>query len=108
MIKNAICIHEEDAGKLPSADSGSSPSILFRDTLEAHRFPPWWTLPLCALPKARGFNDLYGGELRIWYDYIYNLLYAISQSNLNVAFYWNFYLDGTVELETRLTGILNV
>ncbi|ELU40085.1 peroxisomal copper amine oxidase [Rhizoctonia solani AG-1 IA] len=26
----------------------------------------------------------------------------------DAAFYWNFYLDGTVELETRLTGILNV
>jgi Cu2+-containing amine oxidase len=29
-------------------------------------------------------------------------------ANYEYAFYWNFYLDGTIELETRLTGILNV
>lgn len=29
-------------------------------------------------------------------------------ANYEYCFYWNFYQDGTIELETRLTGILNV
>lgn len=29
-------------------------------------------------------------------------------ANYEYCFYWNFYQDGTIELETRLTGILNI
>lgn len=29
-------------------------------------------------------------------------------ANYEYAFYWNFFQDGTIELETRLTGILNI
>ncbi|KAG9123675.1 hypothetical protein FRC07_014312 [Ceratobasidium sp. 392] len=72
-IKNAICIHEEDAGLLwkhtDFRPGGRSHSVRSRKLVVSM---------ICTV------------------------------ANYEYAFYWNFYLDGTVELETRLTGILNV
>ncbi|CAE7052540.1 unnamed protein product [Rhizoctonia solani] len=72
-IKNAICIHEEDAGLLwkhtDYRPGGRSHSVRSRKLVVSM---------ICTV------------------------------ANYEYAFYWNFYLDGTVELETRLTGILNV
>ncbi|KAG8683356.1 hypothetical protein FRC09_016132 [Ceratobasidium sp. 395] len=72
-IKNAICIHEEDAGLLwkhtDYRPGGRSHSVRSRRLVVSM---------ICTV------------------------------ANYEYAFYWNFYLDGTVELETRLTGILNV
>ncbi|CAE6427598.1 unnamed protein product [Rhizoctonia solani] len=72
-IKNAICIHEEDAGLLwkhtDYRPGGRSQSVRSRKLIISM---------ICTV------------------------------ANYEYAFYWNFYLDGTVELETRLTGILNV
>ncbi|KAJ1307241.1 hypothetical protein OPQ81_001354 [Rhizoctonia solani] len=72
-IKNAICIHEEDAGLLwkhtDFRPGGRSQSVRSRKLVVSM---------ICTV------------------------------ANYEYAFYWNFYLDGTVELETRLTGILNV
>ncbi|KAF8754266.1 amine oxidase [Rhizoctonia solani] len=72
-IKNAICIHEEDAGLLwkhtDYRPGGRSQSVRSRKLV---------------------------------------ISIICTVANYEYAFYWNFYLDGTVELETRLTGILNV
>ncbi|KAF8606428.1 peroxisomal copper amine oxidase [Ceratobasidium sp. AG-I] len=72
-IKNAICIHEEDAGLLwkhtDFRPGGRSHSVRSRKLVVSM---------ICTV------------------------------ANYEYAFYWNFYLDGTIELETRLTGILNV
>ncbi|KAG8683047.1 hypothetical protein FRC08_014556 [Ceratobasidium sp. 394] len=72
-IKNAICIHEEDAGLLwkhtDYRPGGRSHSVRSRKLVVSM---------VCTL------------------------------ANYEYAFYWNFYLDGTVELEICLTGILSV
>lgn len=74
--------------------------------METYRLPSRRALSLSSVPKAGDFDGLYACKLRVWY--VLDSLYIISKSEGVSVFYWNFYLDGTVELEIRLTGILSV
>jgi len=70
-IKNAVCVHEEDAGLLWKHYD-------FRtEEMETRR------------------------SRRLVVSFIANV------GNYEYAFYWYFYLDGTIALEVKLTGIIN-
>ncbi|WP_336658509.1 primary-amine oxidase [Leucobacter sp. USHLN153] len=69
-IKNAICIHEEDAG------------ILFKHTDE-------FTLA----------SDVRRNRRLV-------ISFFITVGNYDYGFYWYLYLDGTIELECKATGIV--
>lgn len=72
LIKNAICMHEEDFG-----------------TLHKH------------------VNSRTGeGEVRRMRRLVVSSFVTVA--NYDYGFYWNFYQDGSIELELRLTGILSV
>ncbi|KZP00411.1 hypothetical protein CALVIDRAFT_475745 [Calocera viscosa TUFC12733] len=73
VVKNAICIHEEDAG------------LLWKHT--DYR------------PGGRA-QSVRARKLVI------SLIATVA--NYEYIFYWNFYQDGTFELEIRLSGVLNV
>ncbi|KZT52940.1 hypothetical protein CALCODRAFT_557812 [Calocera cornea HHB12733] len=73
LVKNAICIHEEDAG------------LLWKHT--DYR------------PGGRA-QSVRARKL------VVSLVATVA--NYEYIFYWNFYQDGTFELEIRLSGVLNV
>ncbi|GIZ47935.1 hypothetical protein CKM354_001101000 [Cercospora kikuchii] len=70
-IKNAICIHEEDAG------------ILFKHTD--------FRDDSCTVTRARKFI----------------ISHVFTAANYEYCVYWIFHQDGTIQLEIKLTGILN-
>jgi primary-amine oxidase len=70
-IKNAICIHEEDAG------------ILFKHTD--------FRDDSCTVTRARKLV----------------ISHVFTAANYEYCVYWIFHQDGTVQLEIKLTGILN-
>lgn len=70
-IKNAICIHEEDAG------------ILFKHTD--------FRDDSCTVTRARKLI----------------ISHVFTAANYEYCVYWIFHQDGTVQLEIKLTGILN-
>jgi len=70
-IKNAICIHEEDAG------------ILFKHTD--------FRDDTCTVTRARKLI----------------ISHIFTAANYEYCVYWIFHLDGTIQLEIKLTGILN-
>ena len=70
-IKNAICIHEEDAG------------ILFKHTD--------FRDDSCTVTRARKLI----------------ISHVFTAANYEYCVYWMFMQDGTIQLEIRLTGILN-
>ncbi|KZT38380.1 peroxisomal copper amine oxidase [Sistotremastrum suecicum HHB10207 ss-3] len=72
-VKNAICIHEEDAGLL-------------------------W--------KHTDFRP--GGRVHSVRSRRLVISMICTVANYEYCFYYHFYQDGTIELEIRLTGILNV
>jgi primary-amine oxidase len=69
-IKNAICIHEEDAG------------ILFKHT------------------------DEFTGAVDVRRNRRLVISFFITVGNYDYGFYWYLYLDGTIELECKATGIV--
>lgn len=69
-IKNAICIHEEDAG------------ILFKHT------------------------DEFTGAADVRRNRRIVISFFITVGNYDYGFYWYLYLDGTIELECKATGIV--
>nr|POE65279.1 copper amine oxidase 1 [Quercus suber] len=70
-IKNAICIHEEDAG------------ILFKHTD--------FRDDSCTVTRARKLI----------------VSHVFTAANYEYCVYWTFHQDGTIQLEIKLTGILN-
>ncbi|KAF1351668.1 hypothetical protein EJ07DRAFT_137182 [Lizonia empirigonia] len=70
-IKNAICIHEEDAG------------ILFKHT------------------------DFRDNSVTVARARKLIISHVFTAANYEYCVYWIFHLDGTVQLEIKLTGILN-
>lgn len=69
-IKNAICIHEEDAG------------ILWKHT------------------------DEFTGAVDVRRNRRLVISFFITVGNYDYGFYWYLYLDGTIELECKATGIV--
>jgi primary-amine oxidase len=69
-IKNAICIHEEDAGLL-------------------------WK----HLDQGTGHAEVRRSRRLV-------VSFIVTVGNYEYAFYWYFYLDGSIEVEVRLTGIV--
>lgn len=94
ILKRAICIHEEDAGLLwkhtDFRAGGKAISVRSRKLVYV----------LSCFP------------LRIPFPHKRRFVYSVSMiatvANYEYCFYYNFYQDGTIELETRLTGILNL
>jgi primary-amine oxidase len=70
VIKNAICIHEEDSG------------ILWKHT------------------------DIFNGSAQSRRQRRLVVSFFTTVGNYDYGFYWYFYLDGTVELEIKATGIV--
>ena len=70
-IKNAVCLHEEDAG------------ILWKHTD--------WRINQTEVRRAR----------RLAVSMI------ATVGNYDYAFYWYFHQDGTIQMEVKLTGIMN-
>ena len=70
MIRNAICIHEEDFG------------ILWKHT------------------------DIFNGSAQSRRQRRLVVSFFTTVGNYDYGFYWYFYLDGTIECEIKLTGIL--
>jgi primary-amine oxidase len=70
VIRNAICIHEEDFG------------ILWKHT------------------------DLFNGSAQSRRQRRLVVSFFAAVGNYDYGFYWYFYLDGTIECEVKLTGIL--
>jgi primary-amine oxidase len=70
VIKNAICIHEEDFG------------ILWKHT------------------------DMFNGSAETRRQRRLVISFFTTVGNYDYGFYWYLYLDGTVELEVKLTGVL--
>ncbi|EFV13028.1 primary-amine oxidase [Segniliparus rugosus] len=72
VIKNAICMHEEDA------------SIAWKHTDFRH-----------GRPEVRRSRRLV-------------ISFVSTVGNYEYGFYWHFYLDGSIEFEIKLTGILSL
>ena len=70
VIKNAICVHEEDFG------------ILWKHT------------------------DIFNGSAQSRRQRRLVVSYFTTVGNYDYGFYWYFYLDGTIELEIKATGVL--
>ncbi|MDQ1540298.1 MAG: primary-amine oxidase, partial [Actinomycetota bacterium] len=70
VIKNAICIHEEDFG------------ILWKHT------------------------DMFNGSAQTRRQRRLVISFFTTVGNYDYGFYWYLYLDGTIELEVKLTGVL--
>src|SRR5439155_4814651 len=70
-IRNAICIHEEDAG------------ILWKHL-------DWRT----------GYSEVRRSRRLV-------VSFIATVGNYDYGFYWYFYLDGTMQLEVKLTGIMS-
>ena len=70
-IKNAVCLHEEDAG------------LLWKHT-------DWRT----------GQNETRRSRRLV-------VSFIATVGNYDYGFYWNFYQDGTIQCEVKLTGIVN-
>ena len=70
VIRNAICVHEEDFG------------ILWKHT------------------------DLFNGSAQSRRQRRLVVSFFTAVGNYDYGFYWYFYLDGTIECEVKLTGIL--
>ncbi|MGA0567206.1 primary-amine oxidase [Rathayibacter sp. KR2-224] len=70
VIKNAICVHEEDVG-----------------TLWKH-------------------TDLFAGSSEVRRQRRLVISFFTTVGNYDYGFYWYLYLDGTIECEAKLTGIL--
>ncbi|KAG0139264.1 hypothetical protein CROQUDRAFT_54972, partial [Cronartium quercuum f. sp. fusiforme G11] len=73
VVKNAICIHEEDAG------------LLWKHT----NFRP-------------------GGRSYSVRSRKLVISFICTIANYDYMFYWNFFQDGSISLDTKLTGILNL
>ncbi len=69
-VRNAICVHEEDAG------------ILWKHT------------------------DIYNGSAGSRRQRRLVVSYFTTVGNYDYGFYWYFYLDGTIECEVKLTGVV--
>jgi primary-amine oxidase len=69
-VRNAICIHEEDAG------------ILWKHT------------------------DIYNGSAQSRRQRRLVVSFFTTVGNYDYGFYWYFYLDGTIELEVKMTGVV--
>ena len=74
VIRNAVCLHEEDFG------------ILWKHT--------------------NVFNPGLPPEVRRKRRLVVSMIHTIG--NYEYGFFWYFYQDGTIELETKLTGIIGV
>ncbi|MFC6371204.1 primary-amine oxidase [Nonomuraea thailandensis] len=70
VIRNAICMHEEDAG------------VLWKHT------------------------DAYNGSVSTRRQRRMVVSFFITVGNYDYGFYWYFYLDGTIELECKATGVV--
>ncbi len=70
MIRNAICIHEEDFG------------ILWKHT------------------------DIFNGSAQSRRQRRLVVSFFTTVGNYDYGFYWYFYLDGTIECEIKMTGVL--
>jgi primary-amine oxidase len=70
VIKNAICVHEEDAG------------ILWKHT------------------------DIFNGSAQSRRQRRLVVSFFTTVGNYDYGFYWYFYLDGTIECEIKMTGIV--
>ncbi len=70
VIRNAICIHEEDSG------------ILWKHT------------------------DIFNGSAQSRRQRRLVVSFFTTVGNYDYGFYWYFYLDGTIECEVRMTGVL--
>src|SRR5216683_7292506 len=70
VIRNAICIHEEDFG------------ILWKHT------------------------DIFNGSAQSRRQRRLVVSFFTTVGNYDYGFYWYFYLDGTIELEVKMTGVL--
>jgi primary-amine oxidase len=69
-VRNAICVHEEDAG------------ILWKHT------------------------DIFNGSAQSRRQRRLVVSYFTTVGNYDYGFYWYFYLDGTIECEVKLTGVV--
>jgi primary-amine oxidase len=69
-VRNAICIHEEDAG------------ILWKHT------------------------DIYNGSVQSRRQRRLVVSFFTTVGNYDYGFYWYFYLDGTIECEVKMTGVV--
>ena len=70
VLKNAICMHEEDMG------------ILWKH------------------------SDVYTGSVEVRRQRRLVISFFITVGNYDYGFYWYLYLDGTIELECKATGVL--
>ncbi len=70
VIKNAVCIHEEDAG------------ILWKHT------------------------DIFNGSAQSRRQRRLVVSFFTTVGNYDYGFYWYFYLDGTIECEIKMTGVV--
>jgi primary-amine oxidase len=69
-VRNAICVHEEDAG------------ILWKHT------------------------DIYNGSAQSRRQRRLVVSFFTTVGNYDYGFYWYFYLDGTIECEVKMTGVV--
>lgn len=76
-------------------------------TCSLHRLPPWRSLADCSESQTRRQHGLYLGKLRCVF---YPLSVYLCDLFFLSEYIWNyyFYQDGSIELEVRLTGILQV
>jgi primary-amine oxidase len=70
VVRNAICVHEEDAG------------ILWKHT------------------------DIYSGSAQARRQRRLVVSFFTTVGNYDYGFYWYFYLDGTIECEVKMTGVV--
>ena len=70
VVKNAICLHEEDYG------------VLWKHT------------------------DIFTGSSQVRRQRRLVVSYFATIGNYDYGFYWYFYLDGTIQLEVKVTGVL--
>lgn len=82
-MENVICMHEEDAG------------MLWKHT---DYFPKIRDIP-------QSLDDPYAVEVRRGRRLVISSIATVG--NYEYGFFWNLYLDGTLELEVKATGIMN-
>jgi primary-amine oxidase len=70
IVRNAICVHEEDSG------------ILWKHT------------------------DIFNGSVQSRRQRRLVVSYFATVGNYDYGFYWYFYLDGTIECEVKMTGVV--
>jgi len=91
------------------------PSDLFSEKLTclnktAHRFQERRTFTSCSLSQVGRTDDLYRREVSLYQSHILEdefILILIFHFSYEYLFRWCFKQDATMQLEVRLTGILN-